>query len=219
MAGATKPEPDGKLVVALKHDVDLRVSLGRPLPGSSIAPLITDEASASVREYSISEAKWEAQYWGLEITRGPSHPAGRGKDIFPYGNLLSFTVTANSAEYELKLLEFIRQCEHQWITHPHTMVPLTYCETCRVDMADLASVMDPSTTSTPALVVESSDLDRVSHAFDGRDPFQQQQQQDVHNHGPTTIVLNVDEISDDVHRIVDEQLGSSDIDDPDTTEF
>jgi hypothetical protein len=185
--------------------------------------LSTADGHASAREYGIDEAKWNVHDWGVEVTREPNHPDGCGKDLFPFTNMLTFTVLPNSKQYEALLLEYIRNCEHVWITHPRIVPPLTYCEECRVDMSDLAVVMDPKTADTPALVVESLDLDRISHAFDGQDPFSRLDSIDgLETSGPTMLVISADDVSENIQRLVDEQLGGeaeSGVDDPDNTEF
>lgn len=217
MTRPSKPVPDGKIVVVLRHDTSLRVPTYGPPALDGQVSLTTGASTAAVREYGVSEAKWQAHFWGVEITRTKSHPDGFGKDLFPFTNVLTFSILSNSAAYEMKMLDYIRQCEHKWITLPQ-VPPLTYCEECRVDMSDLGTVMDPTTTSAPSLVVESNDLDRMSHAFDGKDPFARAEPPAA---GPMLLVIDAGEIPDEVHRLVDEQLGDAGpaVDDPDTTEF
>lgn len=215
-----KPVPDGKLVIVLRRDTALRLP-EYAAPRDYPLLLTTTDATASVREYGIGEAKWQAFFWGLEVTRNSEHADGYGKDLFPFTNVISFTILPNSDKYEAALLKYIRSCDHEWITHPSIAPPLTYCETCRVDMSDLATVMDPKTTEPPALVVESTDLDRMSHAFDGKDPHVSATEEQSSG-GPAHLVISVDEIPEDIHRLVDGQLGGeadAAVDDPDTTEF
>lgn len=220
MTDLVKPMQDGKFIVVLRDDTSLRA----PQHDMSIdgpAALITNLATASIREYPFSCSKWNMHSWGLEITRLKEHPDGSGKDIFPFANVLSCTAIPNSNEYDELLLSYLRLCDHEWLTYPGIMPPLTYCSICRLDMNDLAEVMDPATVEPPAVVVDSPDFDRVSHGFDGRDPFEE-----AASVSPAIQVIDVSELPtevlDEVDRQIEalgEQSSPGAIDDPDGTDF
>ena len=90
--------------------------------------------------------------------------------MVPWSIVGAARVVYNSSTFNQQYLEYLRDCNHEWISHP---LIGHYCQHCRLDMKDLEKILDPENTEVPALVIEDASLDQVSKSYDPERPVEE----------------------------------------------
>lgn len=120
--------------------------------------------------------------------------------VYPWSNLSYYEVFENSAAYVAATLKWLRDCDHDWLSHPQFG---NYCRVCRLNMNNLDYVLNPDTKDIPQLHTRSDAMDAACEKLSGRDPHAPKDIPTMMVDGSQDFIAQVSQDPDD-----DEQSGT-----------
>ena len=128
----------------------------KPQPDGKVELLTTD---GELHSHLFShENNWTHEPFGIVFKE--KHK----RSVFPWTNIVSYDVWYNSPEYNQQMLGWLKDCDHDWLTHPQVG---HYCKFCRLDMRDLDKLYQDDFEEPPALVVTDPSVDREAQNHEG----------------------------------------------------
>lgn len=106
---------------------------------------------------------WSQEPFGIVFREYHPAPTRPERIVFPWTNILHFEVYPNSASYHQLMLQWLKDCDHDWLTHPRVG---HYCRHCRLDMADMVNLYDDKIHEVPGLVSKAEFVDREAVEHD-----------------------------------------------------
>ena len=105
---------------------------------------------------------WKQEGFGVVFVERKPLKSRPQRVVFPWTNIVHYEVYQNSDEWHEQMLEWLKNCDHEWFTHPNVG---HYCKWCRLDMADLTNLLEGKLFEVPALVSEAPHVDRTASQF------------------------------------------------------
>lgn len=133
-----------------------------PQPDGSVL-LKTTDGEDHVHAFT-NDNNWMQEPFGV-VFHEPKAPKGRPERVvFPWTNIVHFEVYPNSPAYHQLMLQWLKDCDHDWLTHPQVG---HYCRVCRIPMSSIEELYSDEFTEAPSLVNDDPKIDRAAAKHEG----------------------------------------------------
>lgn len=130
--------------------------LARPTPDGLVEIKSTDGGLHTMR-FTVEDL-WTQEPFGIVFKTQTT------RKVFPWSNILWYEVKLNSEWFNEDMLKWLKDCDHEWLTHPRVG---NYCQHCRLDMSDMGRLYEDKLSEPPPLVITDKTIDKEAGEFEG----------------------------------------------------